>query len=276
MNTIEARIHRTWVQLLLDYGYKEAAAIAIDTDIELIDRGWEEQVTEERGRYRAETILIKINVPSGVYVYVKKNDSLKKLLQQALHAVLDNRVIEFEDYSFNRNEVAHRTAEELLFEYRLKLIDVEDNWKATIREMIASSSGIHNQGSTTKLMFAKEHKEPLSYNNLNFASQSEIRIAQELEQRKVLFFPLVVGVRAETSQQYQDHREADFLICDKGVWGILEVAYHPDRYEKDKEKDGWWKKSGILCIEHHTAERCFNNPKQVVDEFLKILAQHKR
>ena len=51
---------------------------------------------------------------------------------------------------------------------------------------------------------------------------------------------------------------------------------HPDRYEKDSEKDYWLKKSGILCIQHYTAERCYNETAQVVDEFLSILKQHEK
>ena len=111
---------------------------------------------------------------------------------------------------------------------------------------------------------------------MKFASKTEIRIAQELENRKILFFPLPLAVRAETGNFYNDHREVDFLICQDGTWGILEVSFHQDRYEKDSEKDSWFKKSGILCIQHYTAERCWEHPRQVVDEFLSILAQHKR
>lgn len=51
---------------------------------------------------------------------------------------------------------------------------------------------------------------------------------------------------------------------------------HPDRYEKDAEKDLWFKKSGILCIQHFTAERCYNESAKVVSEFLGVLAQHKK
>lgn len=277
MNEIEARVHRTWVQLLADHDYKEAAAIAIDTDIELIDQGWQQYV-EDGVKFNADTIVAEFHIPTKAYSYVKRNDKLREIFERAIRAVLERKVIEFVKYydGYNEPDVTRRKAEVLFFDYQVKLLDVEEDWQATIRELIASSSGIRNQGSTTEFMYAKRQKKPIVHNGLNFASQSEIRIAQELELRKMLFFPLVVGVRVETGQQYQDHREADFLICDRGVWGILEVAYHPDRYEKDKEKDGWWKKSGILCIEHYTAERCFNNPKQVVDEFLKILAQHKR
>ena len=149
---------------------------------------------------------------------------------------------------------------------------------------------------------------------MRFASRSEIRIAQELEERRVLFFPLPLAVRTDTGALYEDHREPDFLVCQDGVWGILEVAYHPDRYEKDSEKDIWFKKSGILYTQHYkqrldnlrrkdalrgaatteisvrlgsysashfegsayTAERCYNHPSEVVDEFLQLLAKHKR
>jgi len=110
---------------------------------------------------------------------------------------------------------------------------------------------------------------------MKFASQSEIRIAQELERRKILFFPLPLAVRADTGT-YQDRREPDFLICDDGAWGILEVAYHLDRYEEDKEKDAWFKQAGILCVEHYTAERCYKESGKVVDEFLGILVRFKR
>ena len=55
------------------------------------------------------------------------------------------------------------------------------------------------------------------------------------------------------------------MICRNGAWGILEVAYHPDRYEKDSEKDYWLKKEGILCVQHYTAERCYKESEKVVD-----------
>ena len=83
-------------------------------------------------------------------------------------------------------------------------------------------------------------------------------------------------MRAETGKNWQDHREVDFLVCDSGTWGILEVAYHPDRYEQDAEKDLWLKKSGILCIQHFTAERCYQEAAKVVTEFLGVLTQHKK
>jgi hypothetical protein len=125
-------------------------------------------------------------------------------------------------------------------------------------------------------MAAKDGRPTHTWNELKYASASEIRIAQELEKRQVLFFPLAVAVRAETGKNWQDHREVDFLVCQNGAWGILEVSYHPDRYERDSEKDVWFKKSGILCIQHYTAERCYKDSQGVVEEFLGILAQYEK
>jgi hypothetical protein len=133
-----------------------------------------------------------------------------------------------------------------------------------------------NQATVTEKVFFRANKQPYTYNEIKFASQSEIRIAQELELHQILFFPLPLAVRAETGVFYEDHREPDFLICDEGTWGILEVSYHPDRFEKDAEKDIWFKKSGILCVQHYSAERCYKNPAEVVSEFLGILAKHKK
>lgn len=150
----------------------------------------------------------------------------------------------------------------------------EGEWRDAVKEMIRQFEG-SNRGLVTQLLAARHGRPVIISNELEYASQSEGRIAMELEARKVLFFPLAVGVRADTGEGWQDHRQVDFLICKDGVWGILEVAYHPNRYEQDSEKMAWFERAGILCIEHRTAESCYDTPAAVVDGFLAILAQHK-
>jgi len=210
---------------------------------------------------------------------VKSNEQLKAIFEETAKELLFGRKLSFPHYD---NEGVWYEREirvsQLIFVYFVKFILVEDGWKDTIKALIASSKGVNNQGATSELMFARDKKDLISHNGLKFASQSEVRIAQELMQRKVLFFPLAVGVRAETGQQYKDHCEVDFLVCVNGVWGILEVSgpSHNGRLAQDTEKDRWLKKSGILCIEHRTAEQCYANPKKVTDEFLSILAQYKK
>jgi hypothetical protein len=248
MNDFEQKLHRTWVELLLEHNYRELAAIAIDIDIEL-KHGYDDLDG------------IAFDIPVSTYSIVKNDDSFREVIERAMSVVCSGHVCDNVEY--------------LTFTYRIKLKEVEEGWQSTVRKLIVSSEN-SNQGLVTEKAFAKRNKQSYIYNEMKFASKTEIRIAQELEARNVLFFPLPLAVRGDTGNLYEDHREVDFLVCEDGTWGILEVSFHPDRYEKDAEKDAWFKKSGILCIQHYSAETCHKNSEQVVDEFLSILARHKR
>lgn len=160
----------------------------------------------------------------------------------------------------------------------LMLEETTDNQSRAVAVALEDSSiEESHQGFVTDLVFSRKGKKIIRYNEMRFASQAEVSIAKVLEERQVLFFPTPLAVRYETGNCCEDHREPDFLVCYEGTWGILEVAYHtPERYEKDRAKSAWFKKSGLLCIEHYTAEVCLKDPNRVVDEFLTILAQHKR
>jgi hypothetical protein len=254
MDELEESLHRTWVQLLLEHNYREVAAIAVDTDVTVI-REWDES---SQSSYVS---MIAFDLPVSIYATVKNSDHIRKLIERAMSSVCAGRIL--------------TEGEWFAFSYRVKLMDVEDGWQNVVRELIASAQNA-NQGIISEKLFLQRGKQPYLYNEMKFASQSEIRIAQEFESRQELFFPLPLAIRAETGNFYEDHREIDFLVCHDGVWGILEVSYHPDRFEKDAEKDTWFKKSGILCIQHYTAERCYQNSASVVNEFLAILAKHKR
>ena len=257
MDYLEAELQRTWVQLLLENNYNEIAAMALDTDIERLYKTYEDEARGWMQYYYGIAFII----PASSYALVNNDDLIKNLMERAIRAV----------------SVGHINAapEELEFEYRVKLIEPEEDWREVVRELITHKTH-PNQGIVTEKVFLRKGKAPIVYNEMNFASKTEVRIAQELEEHSILFFPLALAVRAETSILWKDHREVDFLICDEGVWGILEIAHHPDRYEVDKEKDFWFKKSGILCVEHYTAKKAYKSPAMVVDEFLETLAKFKR
>jgi hypothetical protein len=257
MDEREQQLHRTWLQLLIEHNYREIAAMVVDIEVSIL---YDYDDTSAGGFYFP-PFGIAFDIPVPIYSIVTKDDHIRNVMEQSFAAVCRGHV--FED------------TEHINYEYRVKLIEVEEDWQNIIRSLIATS-GDSNQAIVTEKVFSKEKKQPYTYNEMKFGSQTEIRIAQEFESRGVLFFPLPLAVRAETGSFYKDHREPDFLVCDDGTWGILEVSYHPDRYEKDVEKDAWFKKSGILCVQHYPAERCYENPAQVVDEFLAILAKHKR
>jgi hypothetical protein len=255
MSEIEAfqeRLHRTWVQVLLEANYRDIAALVVDGHL-VIDYN-------ERGQ----PSCLALELPPSAFLIVVSTETVRESVEKSLRLVGKGYFIGHwggadEDFSIT---------------YRAKLLDVEPNWREVTKTLIINSKN-PNQGVVTDKVFARKGKQILTYNEMKFGSKAEIRIAQELERRQVLFFPLPLAVRAESGVLFEDHKEVDFLICDKGKWGILEVAYHPNRFEQDSEKSGWFKKSGILCVEYYTAERCYNESSKVVDEFLSVLAQHK-
>jgi hypothetical protein len=247
------RLQRTWLALLLEANMRELAALVVDAELWIMSDNW----GNEGG--------IHVDLPPTAVTYVDTDGHARQLLESTLKIAAKGRLSDR-----NGNDV-----DDFSIEFRVKLLDIEDDWRAVVKELIVNAKD-SNQGIVTEKVFTRARRQVLTYNEMKFASQSEIRIAQEFERRKVLFFPLPLAVRNDTGDFYKDHREVDFLVCYEGIWGVLEVAFHPDRYEQDAEKDFWFKKSGLLCIQHYTSERCYNQPAQVVDEFLNILAKHKR
>lgn len=252
MDEFEAQLHRTWIQILIDANRKEVAALVIDGELNFLRTSW-----GIRG--------IVASLPSSAFVLAKNEKSISDVIYQSLQLLC-------EGHFFTENG---ERLQNLEIELRVKLLPVESDWQAIVRELIVNSKD-SNQAVISEKVFARSGKDVLVYNEMKFASQSEIRIAQEFEKRKVLFFPLPLAVRRDTGIMYVDHKEVDFLVCKDGTWGILEVSFHPDRFEKDAEKDSWFKNSGILCIQHYSAERCYGSSSKVVDEFLDILSKHKR
>lgn len=129
--------------------------------------------------------------------------------------------------------------------------------------------------STSKLVPIQSQK--VTWQNLSFSSVSEVKIAQALEQAGVLFFPNCMG-RLNTDQGRRN-RECDFLICDEGYWGILEVdgvPYHPpSRAAEDHQRDGFFLDHGVW-VHRFDANECFKYPDDVVRRFLQRLKRVHR
>lgn len=252
MTEREEKLHRTWTQLLLERGRRELASIAVESEVEI-----------EKGRYGEEWIVLRL--PPSAHGIVTEEEEVTNDLLAYLHDVCAGNV-------YDQNGEAIK---EVRIETKMSLLEVEEDWKEEMRRLISSARG-SNQGVVTETVSNRKGEDVHTYNEMTFGSKSEIRIAQELETRDLLFFPLPLGVRAETGDRWKDRREPDFLVCQEGTWGILEVSWHsPSRYEKDAEKATWFKEAGILCVEHATAERCYNEPADVVDDFLNVLSKHQ-
>jgi len=128
------------------------------------------------------------------------------------------------------------------------------------------TSSINNQAQFT-------FKNPkISHDSLQFRSQHEIAVYEELKKKDIVFFPLPVAVFG--SKMDKDKKEEpDFLICYKGKWGILEVdgSQHEGSREKDHQRDRLFKRHGIRSIESYSAKKSIKQPDVVVNEFLELL-----
>ena len=148
----------------------------------------------------------------------------------------------------------------------LALAEVGPGWRQELLQ-IAQGKDISNQGVGEGRI--------LYYQNLRFRSDGEISIAKALDMMGITYLPNCrarVGFRDDRKT-----READFLICDRGRWGILEVdsqTYHtPQTRTSEQERDRLFHKHGIKVIQHYTHKRCIEAPIEAVKEFLELLRQ---
>lgn len=120
---------------------------------------------------------------------------------------------------------------------------------------------------------------------LKFRSVSEMRLADVLQKRKVLYFPNAKGSLLRWVEEDKDsllksryervNKEPDFLVCYQGCWGILECdgdEYHDPSI--DRTRDMLWEANGIRFIKRFSATDCYSNPEKVVADFLKSLKEN--
>ena len=156
----------------------------------------------------------------------------------------------------------------VLIDVRPELIKINPQWRQELADTLFKTN-THNQG----LPFA-EGKPLHTWKNLRFRSQTEIRVAEALERAQVLFLP---NCMARLGFSQRQNREADFLVCHKGKWGILEVdslsSHPPTRTVEDHERDRLFKAHGIRVVEHFDAGECWEDADGVVKRFLYLLRQ---
>jgi hypothetical protein len=115
---------------------------------------------------------------------------------------------------------------------------------------------------------------PIEHDGLRFRSRSEVRIYDALKQRKILFFANATAVLGGKGVK----REPDFLVCQDGKWGILEVMgeqYHPSSTAmRDHDRARLFKDYGLYYIEFYSADQCYDTPDAVVADFLERLSKY--
>ena len=192
-------------------------------------------------------VHVRLTGPRAAYDVLRRpNHAVTKAIRSAIQAVLPPD-----------RYVKHLTP-------HADLVDIDPDWRTELLE-IARGRGVHNQAVT--------NQTGLRWKNLSFRSKSEIRVAQALDNAGVLFMPNCLA--RLSSSEGRRNREADFLICCDGKWGILEVdgePFHPpSRTVHDHERDRLFKGHGIHVVEHFDSGECFEHPEDVVRSFLDLL-----
>jgi hypothetical protein len=131
--------------------------------------------------------------------------------------------------------------------------------------------------TATPLNQAVGELAPRTWAGMRFRSESELRVAQALDRAGALFFPDALARLGPP--RARQNREADFLVCWQGMWGILEVDGAPfhgqDREVADAERDQLFRQHGLEVVEHVDAAHCFATPDAVVTAFLAIFQQQR-
>lgn len=111
----------------------------------------------------------------------------------------------------------------------------------------------------------------IEHDGVRFRSKTETKIYDSLKKQNILFFPNPTAIVKSKK------REPDFLICQNGKWGILEVMgdrfHNSNNAVSDHDRARIFKDFGVYCIEFFDAVRCYNQPDEVVEEFLRLLSK---
>jgi hypothetical protein len=236
----DERMHASAVHFLISEKEQEAALILLSctVNLEIQHHSWS-----------GDGYALYLRGPRYVYELLKNEEHpIKTSIKNAFDALLPAK-----DYI---SEIVAQA----------NLVDVEPDWKAQMLE-VAQGKAVHNQGIEIN------NRVSIIWRNLRFRSESEKRIAEALERAGVLFLPNCLA-RLNTIEGRKT-KEPDFVICENGRWGILEVdgePFHPpSRTTEDHKRDRDFLAHGIRVVQHYDASECYQQPNKVVENFLNLL-----
>jgi hypothetical protein len=238
--SFDEQMHASAVHFLISEKENDAALALLTCSVDLEQQG---------NNWNSVAYTLYLRGPRYIYEIIvdSENETTKRIIR-AFNAVLPAR-----DYIYDIIPLAN-------------IIDVEPNWKEQMLET-AQGREVHNQGIEIK------NRTTIIWKNLRFRSETEKKIAEALERANVLFLANCLA-RLNTEEERKT-KEADFLVCDNGKWGILEVdgePFHPaSRTTEDHKRDRAFLNHGIPIVQHYDASECYQQPDKVVANFLRLL-----
>jgi hypothetical protein len=150
---------------------------------------------------------------------------------------------------------------------KMRNVPVDDDWRSEFANLVRSSP--RNQGTVPGVPPAGF----VGADGLRYRSKTEIRLADELLARGILYMPL--GVVARRNKGRVERNEPDFVIFHGGRTGVLEVhgaPFHPPARAVEEEARALPFK--LQGVRHHMfdSELVYNHPGDVIDTFLELLA----
>lgn len=204
-----------------------------------------------KGDFGEKVVHIELKGNRAIYdiIYDKKNETVHTIIKEAFEAVLSHgyyidslsAIVDFPNFS--------------------------EDWRKNLLEVVEGKRPLNQ-------CIPIQEKPRHEWEGLFFRSPVEITIARALDKYEVLFLPNCMSRLGIPGNR--EKREADFLVCYKSKWGILEIngdAFHTNS-AKDHERGRLFKLHGIRVFEPYEAKRCLKEPDMVVKEFLGLIVKN--
>jgi very-short-patch-repair endonuclease len=160
----------------------------------------------------------------------------------------------------------------------------DEQWQQLVEKVLKSTSITVERKRCSQDGFQDSYQAPIEWGGMFFRSQAELKLAEALDRRQVLFFANIRG-RISSHQapisdrsQFQNGRiELDFFVLYQGKYMVLEVdgKHHAGELQKHRDyvRDRLLLKEGIVTV-RFTAQECLHRPDDVITEFLNLFYQY--
>jgi len=210
--------------------------------------------------------VVKLRAPVHIYEMAQAVDAYRELLEYAPGE--RNSDAEAKARTISLVESAIRGA----MPERVTVVDIQFAAEPADLDDPGRAGRIENDGRKKGVEITTAEESRTSSTS-QFGSRAHTQVASSLEKAGVLF---IANCGARLGQLLREHRRFDFLVCQRGKWGILEIDQphsSTERHKNGKPPEMLYLTHGIKVVQHFDATQCLENPDRVVKTFLFALEQ---